>query len=71
MMTMVVCPYQEAGCTFYVSSILFVGPEDPEQSLLRKGIEIDFKYSKGLAIGISALVVILKDYILLNSTVSW
>ena len=36
MMTMVVCPYQEAGCTFYVSSILFVGPEGPEQCLLRK-----------------------------------
>ena len=36
MMTMVVCPYRDAGCTFFVSSMLFAGWEGPEQSLLRK-----------------------------------
>ena len=29
MMSMVVCPYKEAGCPFYVSSVLFVGQEGP------------------------------------------
>ena len=36
MMTMVVCPYQEAGCPFHVSSMLFVCQEGVGQSLLRK-----------------------------------
>ena len=35
-MTMVTCPYRDAGCPFCVSSMLFVGREGPEQSLLRK-----------------------------------
>ena len=36
MMAMVVCPYQEAGCAFYVSSVLFVSLEGPGITVLNR-----------------------------------